>query len=121
MCKWRDLALQGQLLQASQLDLSSMFEPTSFLNALRQDTALAHGVSMDDLCLVSSWEASRLPSPKRPVRLSGLLISAAAFDGAQLRDVAPDAPTVAVRRLEAAVSVALCWVCVFAVVHSSNH
>lgn len=36
---WEERAMTGQLLDKSTLDLSELFHPDTFLNALRQQTA----------------------------------------------------------------------------------
>lgn len=84
------LVQKGTLMQ-SQLDLGAFFHASTALNAIRQQTARALQTSIDSLHLVSCWDAGKLP---KGVTVGGLLIQGAAFDGTQLADVAPDAPSV---------------------------
>lgn len=84
------------------LALSDLMNPLSFLNALRQQAAEEHGVSMDQLSLRTMWmsgsathETSSLG--RNVVVLSGLLIQGAIFCGTgngQLEDVRVDTPPV---------------------------
>ncbi|GLI62890.1 cytoplasmic dynein 1b heavy chain [Volvox africanus] len=81
---------------AGPLELSSVFHPGTFLNALRQQSARALGCSMDTLKPVTSWDASRLHSISGAapvVLLGGMIIQGATFDGSRLSTVAADAPT----------------------------
>uniref|UniRef100_A0A672FQT3 Dynein cytoplasmic 2 heavy chain 1 n=1 Tax=Salarias fasciatus TaxID=181472 RepID=A0A672FQT3_SALFA len=60
----RALAIQSwveraarQALLSDILDLSELFHPDTFLNALRQETARTMGCSMDSLVFMSSWKS----------------------------------------------------------------
>lgn len=56
------------------INLADLFNPGTFLNALRQQTSRQTGASMDQLKLVSAWEASRLKAAKIVVTLEGLML-----------------------------------------------
>lgn len=86
------LAASGGLFTAGPLSLRGLLDPGAFLNALRHETAVAMGVPMDDLHLVSSWERSGIAGARVSLELSGLAIASAGFDGGSLSDVADDAP-----------------------------
>nr|ADI46936.1 DHC1bm [Volvox carteri f. nagariensis] len=80
---------------AGPLELSSVFHPGTFLNALRQQSARALGCSMDALKLVTSWDAARLRSTVGAapmVLLGGIMLQGATFDGSRLSPVTAEAP-----------------------------
>nr|ADI46856.1 DHC1bf [Volvox carteri f. nagariensis] len=80
---------------AGPLELSSVFHPGTFLNALRQQSARALGCSMDTLKLVTSWDAARLHSTASAapvVLLGGIILQGATFDGSRLSPVTAEAP-----------------------------
>ncbi len=95
MEQWAARSQAGSLLGSGPLDLSQLFRPRALVNALRQQTARQLGVSMDQLKLVTAWDARRLASssPAVHMQVSGLLIQGAAFDGTRLAPVAADAAT----------------------------
>jgi hypothetical protein len=70
---WETKALRRSLLQAP-LDLSELFTPGTFLNALRQQTARQLKRSMDELKLVSCWDPSGLKGAPLAVEISGVLL-----------------------------------------------
>jgi dynein heavy chain 2 len=91
--KWKSAALKGTLLD-DPLTLCDLFNPATFVNALRQQTARKLGEAIDRVKLVSSWDKD----PKRlrkacpmPCLLSGLLLQGASFATNMLRDAASDA------------------------------
>nr|XP_032832089.1 cytoplasmic dynein 2 heavy chain 1 [Petromyzon marinus]XP_032832097.1 cytoplasmic dynein 2 heavy chain 1 [Petromyzon marinus]XP_032832104.1 cytoplasmic dynein 2 heavy chain 1 [Petromyzon marinus] len=95
----RALALQGWLARAksdslmgSELDLSELFHPQSFLNALRQQTARELGCSMDSLHLVSSWTAP-IPGARAQVQVGGLQLEGCTWGGAGLEESVRDSPS----------------------------
>ena len=87
---WRARALRGSLLD-DELDLSELFSPGTFLNALRQQTARTLRCSMDALKLVSSWSSKGLKGAALSIRVGQLLIQGAAFDGKVLREAEANA------------------------------
>ncbi|PNI44695.1 DYNC2H1 isoform 3 [Pan troglodytes] len=89
---WVDKA-EKQALLSETLDLSELFHPDTFLNALRQETARAVGRSVDSLKFVASWKG-RLQEAKLQIKISGLLLEGCSFDGNQLSENQLDSPSV---------------------------
>ncbi|XP_029136209.2 dynein cytoplasmic 2 heavy chain 1 [Labrus bergylta] len=96
----RALAIQSwvertgrQALLSDTLDLSELFHPDTFLNALRQETARSMGCSMDSLEFVSSWR-SPLVQAKLQVKIGGLQLEGCSFDGVHLCENQHDSPSV---------------------------
>ena len=79
---------RGSLL-AGAVRLEEFFHPETFLNALRQQMARDAGVAIDTLTLVTSWDGSL---GSRGVRIEGMRVQGAVFDGVKLRDTAASAP-----------------------------
>lgn len=80
---WVKDATQGKLLESPRY-LSELLHPGVFLNALRQETARASNCAIDELRLVSAWKHSLLESEPTSMRLGGLLLQGAEFDGSRL-------------------------------------
>ncbi|KAF4008811.1 hypothetical protein G4228_000485 [Cervus hanglu yarkandensis] len=96
----RALAIQNwveraekQTLLSDTLDLSELFHPDTFLNALRQETARAMVCSVDSLKFVASWKG-RLQEAKLQIKISGLLLEGCSFDGNRLSENEHDSPSV---------------------------
>ncbi|KAM4627347.1 cytoplasmic dynein 2 heavy chain 1 [Polymixia lowei] len=96
----RALALQSwveragrEALLSDTLDLSDLFHPDTFLNALRQETARSMGCSMDSLKFVTSWR-SPITEAKLQVKVGGLQLEGCSFDGARLSENQHDSPSV---------------------------
>ncbi|KAF3692878.1 Cytoplasmic dynein 2 heavy chain 1 [Channa argus] len=96
----RTLAIQSWVERAGRkallsdtLDLSELFHPDTFLNALRQETARTMGCSMDSLEFVSSWR-SPIAEAKLQVKVGGLQLEGCSFDGVHLIENQHDSPTV---------------------------
>uniref|UniRef100_A0A8C9DBD6 Dynein cytoplasmic 2 heavy chain 1 n=1 Tax=Panthera leo TaxID=9689 RepID=A0A8C9DBD6_PANLE len=96
----RALAIQSwveraekQALLSDTLDLSELFHPDTFLNALRQETARAMGCSVDSLKFVASWKG-RLQEAKLQIKMGGLLLEGCSFDGSRLAENQHDSPSV---------------------------
>ncbi|KAG7470921.1 hypothetical protein MATL_G00119020 [Megalops atlanticus] len=96
----RALAIQSwvekaerQSLLSDTLDLSELFHPDTFLNALRQETARSMGCSMDSLKFVASWK-SRIADAKLQVKIGGLKLEGCSFDGNRLSENQHDSPSV---------------------------
>ncbi|XP_056229968.1 cytoplasmic dynein 2 heavy chain 1 isoform X2 [Seriola aureovittata] len=96
----RALAIQGwveragrQALLSDTIDLSELFHPDTFLNALRQETARSMGCSMDSLVFVSSWR-SPIAQAKLQVKVGGLQLEGCSFDGVHLCENQHDSPSV---------------------------
>ncbi|CAM9717863.1 unnamed protein product, partial [Sphacelaria rigidula] len=71
LSRWEAAVTKGDLLN-HPVDLSNLFNPNTFLNAVRQQTARLSGCSMDSLKLVSCWDRGRLKSAVLPVAVEGL-------------------------------------------------
>jgi dynein heavy chain 2 len=65
--QWKSLSDNGSLLQR-ELDLSDLFNPDTFLGALRQLTAREFRVSMDELKLSNAWSRGGIAGAKIPIR-----------------------------------------------------
>ncbi|XP_075905861.1 cytoplasmic dynein 2 heavy chain 1 [Nelusetta ayraudi] len=96
----RALAIQSwveragrQALLSDTLDLSELFHPDTFLNALRQETARSMACSMDGLVFVSSWR-SPISQAKLQVKVGGLQLEGCSFDGVHLCENQHDSPSV---------------------------
>ncbi|XP_047450013.1 cytoplasmic dynein 2 heavy chain 1 isoform X3 [Mugil cephalus] len=89
---WVDRASRQALL-SDTLDLSELFHPDTFLNALRQETARSMGCSMDSLVFASSWR-SPIAQAKLQVKVGGLQLEGCSFDGVHLCENQHDSPSV---------------------------
>ncbi|XP_075054902.1 cytoplasmic dynein 2 heavy chain 1 [Mixophyes fleayi] len=84
---------EKQTLLSDTLDLSELFHPDTFLNALRQETARTMNCSMDNLRFVASWKG-RIHEAKLQVKISGLQLEGCSFDGNSLSENEHDSPSV---------------------------
>ncbi|XP_059389920.1 dynein cytoplasmic 2 heavy chain 1 isoform X1 [Carassius carassius] len=89
---WVERAERGGLL-SEMLDLSEIFHPDSFLNALRQETARLMSCSMDSLKFVTSWRG-QIAEAKLQVKVGGLQLEGCVFDGKRLAESHHDSPSV---------------------------
>lgn len=89
---WVDKADHGNLLRDT-LDLSDLFHPDTFLNALRQQTAREVGCSMDSLKFAVSWRGG-VQGAKTQVKVGGLQLEGCSFDGSRLSENQRDSPSV---------------------------
>jgi dynein heavy chain 2 len=85
LLQWADRVGKQALLREA-VDLSELFHPETFLNALRQRSARALGIAIDELKLVSSFERAKLPG-ETTVELEGLCLQGCEFDGRRLVDI----------------------------------
>ena len=102
--KWVSKADSGAILKES-LDLADLFHPDTFLSALAQQSAREHGVSMSSLQLASSWSRSGVSGARTSIKVSGLQIEGATFDGSRLTENSHDSPS-----FQAAPVCTLAWV-----------
>merc|ERR1711871_695418 len=82
-------------LLSQPLDLSTLFRPDTFLNALRQQSARASGVSVDSLTLASAWGEGatiRGGTCAVPVTLSGLFLQGSRYDNGRLATALAETP-----------------------------
>jgi len=89
---WVEKVERGSLL-SSEVNLSDLFHPNTFLNAIRQKTARLSKVSMDELRLVCSW-IGKVNGAKYQVKVCGLQIEGCVFDGSRLSENQRDSTTV---------------------------
>ena len=90
---WVERCQAGTLL-TSPADLSELFNPAVFLNALRQESARRLNLPINSLEFVSHWgPSSGLSKAKCPVTIEGLTIEGALFDGHKLVECARDSPS----------------------------
>ncbi|KAA0702385.1 Cytoplasmic dynein 2 heavy chain 1 [Triplophysa tibetana] len=89
---WVQRAERGALL-SEMLDLSELFHPDTFLNALRQETARLMCCSMDSLKFVTSWRG-QITEAKLQVKVGGLQLEGCSFDGSRLAESHHDSPIV---------------------------
>jgi dynein heavy chain 2 len=87
--KWASL---GESLLSQPLALDELFNPGTFLNALRQQTARKLGVAIDELQLAAGWDSHRgLPDCEHPITVVGLKLQGAGFKESRLCELAPNA------------------------------
>ncbi|XP_068612804.1 cytoplasmic dynein 2 heavy chain 1 isoform X2 [Brachionichthys hirsutus] len=89
---WVERAARQALL-SDVLDLSELFHPDTFLNALRQETARSMGCSMDSLVFVSSWSRP-IARAELQVKVGGLQLEGCSFDGVHLCENQHNSPSV---------------------------
>jgi len=77
---WVERDAAGKLL-TSKLHLNDLFNPGTFLNALRQETAQASGIALDDLRLDCAWgEGQSIHGAHLMIQVAGLNIQGVRFD-----------------------------------------
>lgn len=88
--RWREHALDESFWQ-DPLDLADLLHPDTFLSALKQQTARELKQPLDALGLDCSWTE---PSGRRGrfVRLSGIQLEGAVWDGRQLTACTESSP-----------------------------
>ena len=94
--KWRSASVKGALL-AEPLSLGDLFSPSTFVNALRQQTARKLGAAIDRVKLVCGWErdARKMADAcSLPCTVSGLFLQGASFHSGALQPSAPDSSEV---------------------------
>lgn len=85
LCEWVQKVKQGVLLKGP-VTVSDLLHPETFLNAFRQRSARQFKVAIDELKLVSSFEAGKLEKGAS-IQLDGLYLQGCAFDGTNLTDI----------------------------------
>ena len=88
---WNASVERGKLLK-NDIDLSDLFNPATFLGALRQLTARECHTSMDELKLANSWSRGGISNAKIPVKIVGIRMEGALFD-AKLSPCTWDSPS----------------------------
>ncbi|KAL8191059.1 UNVERIFIED_CONTAM: Cytoplasmic dynein 2 heavy chain 1 [Gekko kuhli] len=84
---------EKQTLLSDILDLSELFHPDTFLNALRQETARVMSCSVDSLKFTASWKG-QIREAKLQVQITGLQLEGCSFDGNRLSENQHDSPSV---------------------------
>lgn len=77
LISWVKKCDQGQLL-AQPVNLSTLFHPEIFINALRQRSARHLSKAIDELKLVSSFESDKIPRDVS-IQLEGLWLQGSTF------------------------------------------
>ena len=90
---WTERASKGCLLEGP-LNLSDLFNPGTFLNALRQQSARRLSIPIEETKLVTAWDKSRI-SGDFVVQADGLFVESADIDRHLLHEVEPTAPELA--------------------------
>ena len=67
------------------VNLADLFHPETFLNALRQRSARKLQQAIDELKLVSSFEANKIPRDNC-IQIEGLWLQGCEFDGKRMND-----------------------------------
>lgn len=96
--KWRSAAAKGTLL-SEPLMLGDLFNPATFINALRQQTARKLGAAIDTVKMICSWDKDWRKMDADcplPVVLTGLFLQGASFHSGSLQDSAPEASEMAI-------------------------
>ncbi|XP_077984893.1 cytoplasmic dynein 2 heavy chain 1-like [Glandiceps talaboti] len=96
----RTMAIQNWVEKAEHrtilsdtLDLSELFHPDTFLNALRQQTARETQTSMDNLKFACTWQGS-ISGARYQVKIGGLQLEGCTFDGRHLSENQRDSSSV---------------------------
>ena len=101
--KWRTASKQGNLL-GEPIELGELFNPSTFLNALRQQSARQLEIALDKVKMICSWDQrdSRIKeSCPLPCTLVNLLLQGASLskgDKVMLEESAPEASELSVSR-----------------------
>jgi dynein heavy chain 2 len=91
---WVEKAHAGTLLSGAAIDLSELFHPDTFLNAMRQQTARTLKCSMDDLKSATKWNSTEVLGTSCSVRLDGLQLEGCTFDGNRFLENERNSPTI---------------------------
>ncbi|KAL7746090.1 hypothetical protein RI367_008587 [Sorochytrium milnesiophthora] len=87
-------AAQAKSLLSQPVRLSDVIDPGRFLAAFRQAAARASACSVDSLSLMTSWQETGVPAGTLCVKVDGLSIQGARFDGMQLSEVVATDPVI---------------------------
>jgi dynein heavy chain 2 len=71
------------------VNLSDLFHPETFLNALRQKSARKQQVAIDELKLVSSFENNKIDQ-QTAIKIEGMWLQGCGFDGRKTTDNSAD-------------------------------
>ena len=87
-------SLKDQDIFSQTINLSELFRPDTFLNALRQQTARTTKQPMDALVLQTSWSGEVKHGKNVSIKITGLQLEGCSFDSGRLTESAPDSPSV---------------------------
>lgn len=87
-------SIKDQDIFSQTINLSELFRPDTFLNALRQQTARATKQPMDALVLNTSWSGEVKHGKNVSIKITGLQLEGCSFEGGRLTESAPDSPSV---------------------------
>jgi len=87
-------SIKDQEIFSQTINLSDLFRPDTFLNALRQQTARLTKQPMDTLVLNTSFSGEVKHGKNISVKITGLQLEGCEFDGTRLVESAPDSPSV---------------------------
>ena len=94
LTKWKSASTRGNLL-VEPLTLGDLFNPATFINALRQQTARQLGTAIDRVKMICSWDkdAKHMKAASCPLlcHLSNLLLQGASFHSGTLQESASEA------------------------------
>ena len=91
LTKWKTLSNKNSLL-TEQLGLGDLFNPATFINALRQQTARQLNTAIDRVKMVSSWSKTFTGGKcPLPCTIVNLLLQGASFQNNMLQESSPDA------------------------------
>jgi dynein heavy chain 2 len=88
------ITMKDQDIFSQTINLSELFRPDTFLNALRQQTARATKQPMDTLVLNTSWSGEVKHGKNISIKITGLQLEGCSFDGGRLNESATDSPSV---------------------------
>ena len=91
LSKWNKKFGASGSVAGEELDLSELFNPGTFLMAVRQQTSREGKMNMDELGLRSSF-GTDLDGAVMPVKLVGMMLQGAAFNNGRLSEADADAP-----------------------------
>ena len=83
--KWKNRMSKGDLL-GDVIDLADLFSPDTFLSALAEESSKQNSISMSEMTLRTTWSKSGVPGSSLAVRVTGLQLEGASFDGVRLND-----------------------------------
>ena len=83
--KWKNRVDKGDLLN-DIVDLGDLFSPDTFLSALAEESSKQSSISMSDMILKTTWSKSGVPGSSLSVKVSGLQLEGASFDGVRMND-----------------------------------
>ena len=92
VARWKAMSTKGSVLD-EPICLGDLFNPATFINALRQQTARQLSMAIDRVKLICGWDRDTKEvksSCLLPCTLSGLYLQGATFHGGTLRESASD-------------------------------